>query len=131
MFLEPELFSALSASLTFSTLRRNSMKAYWNPPQVPRNGQFRRRANSMPLSMPSKLLYGLPGAAHRPSKLSSVFSEALLVSEDVGIHSDSTVKFNLRAACCREFVVAWCEGNSVLKSPMIPMRTALLTRALY
>ena len=38
------------------TLRANSMKAYWNPPQVPRNGQSRRRANSIPFSMPSKLL---------------------------------------------------------------------------
>ena len=49
-------FSALSASLMSTTLRANSMKAYWNPPQVPRNGQSRRRANSIPLSMPSKLL---------------------------------------------------------------------------
>ncbi len=30
-FFEPELFSALSASGMWRTLRANSMKAYWNP----------------------------------------------------------------------------------------------------
>ena len=80
MFFDPELFSALSASLMLRTLRANSMNAYWNPAQVPRKGQSRRRANSIPLSMPSKLLKGLPGEAQRPSKLSSVFSAVAEVS---------------------------------------------------
>src|SRR6202043_2097892 len=48
-------------------------------------------------------------------------------SEVVGSHSDSTFIWSLRAACCRESVVAWCDWNSVLKSPRIPMRTPSLT----
>src|ERR1700738_4604 len=74
MFFDPELFSAVSASAMPTTLRANSMKAYWNPPQVASSGQSRRRANSMPLSMPSKLLYGLPGAGHKPSEISKILS---------------------------------------------------------
>ena len=85
----------------------------------------------MPLSMPSKLLYGLPGAAHKASKLSRIFSALGAVSEGVGSHSDSTLSCSLRAACWMESVVAWCERNSGLKSPKTPMRTASATRVLY
>src|SRR5579885_2557322 len=87
MFFESELFSAESASLIPRTFRAHSISAYWNPPQVPRNGQSRRRANSMPFNMPSKLLYGLPGEAQIPSKDSRVFSASGLASDGVDNHS--------------------------------------------
>jgi hypothetical protein len=77
--------------------------------------------------MPSKLLNGLPGAPHKPSKLSSFFSAASAVSDEVATHSDSTSMFSLWAACCSESVVAWWERKSALKSPKIPIRTASLT----
>src|SRR6476646_6418924 len=82
----------------------------------------------MPLSIPSKLLKGLPGEPQNPSKDSSFFSVSAAVREGVGSHSLLTSISSLRAACWRASLVAWCERNSALKSPRIPMRTASLTR---
>src|SRR5579883_2655998 len=106
MFFDPELFSVVAASFKNSTLREHSHTAYWNPPQVPRKGQSRVRANSIPLSIPCMLRYGLPGDAHRPSKLSSVLRASASTSDGVGSHSDSTFNLSFAAACCRASLVA-------------------------
>jgi len=106
MFFDPELFSAVSASLIPSTLRAHSTRVYWKPPQVATKGQSRRRANSMPFSIPSKLLYGLPGEAQSPSKPSSMRCEFGSRTEGVGIHCDSSFSLSLAAACCSASLVA-------------------------
>ena len=78
----------------------------WIPPHVPRNGQSRVRANSIPLSIPSMLLYGLPGEAQSPSKDSSVFTAPGSASDGVGSHWDSTFRLSFEAACWSASLVA-------------------------
>src|ERR1700719_4164081 len=128
MFLAFGSSSAVVASGIPSTFRAHSISVYWKPPQVARKGRSWTRANSMPASMPSKLLYGLPGEAQRPSNESSTLEAPGSSSEGVGSNADSTLMWSPFAECCSESLVAWCERNSVLKSPRIPIRTASLTR---
>src|SRR5581483_10886918 len=111
MFFESELFSAESASLIPRTFRAHSISAYWNPPQVPRNGQSRRRANSMPRNIPSKLLYGLPGAAHKPSKASSLLSSSGSTRDSVGSHWAFTEAFSFSAAYWIDFSIDGSVGE--------------------
>ena len=53
---DAELFSMDSASAIFKTFRAYTNRVYWKSPQVPTNGQSRVRANSIPRSIPVKLL---------------------------------------------------------------------------
>src|SRR3954467_6419908 len=80
----------------------------------------------MPRSIPVMLWYGLPEEAHRASKGARTSSELGFSSDGVGIHSDATLVPSLVEACCRESLMAWCERNSGLKSPRIPIRRALV-----
>src|SRR5271167_130017 len=129
MCLELEPFSAVSASASPIKLRAYSTRAYWKPPQVPTNGQSRRRANSMPCSMPSVLWYGLAGAAHSPWYPARSRSPSAPTSEGVGSHCDSTSIPSARPACCRLGSMVVCAGNSGLKSPRMPMR--MVTQSSY
>jgi hypothetical protein len=52
MWVEPESFSALSASARCRTLRAYSNRVYWKPPHVPTKGQSCLRANLIPFNIP-------------------------------------------------------------------------------
>ena len=80
----------------------------------------RSRAKRMPSSAPSMLLYGLPGAHHRPSNGSNR-SFPRRSTARVGSQEISTVAAQTAAACSRAESVAMREGWFVSKSPMIPI----------
>ena len=65
---------------------------------------YPRKLNSLQHAL--EAFVGLPGEAHSPSKVSSVFSASGLASEGVASHLLSTFIPNLRAACCRASLVA-------------------------
>jgi len=79
-------------------IARIPSRVYWKPLQVPTNGQFCERANSIPRNIPLKLLYGLPGEAKSPSRRAQSFFASGPSREGVGSPRNSTGTFSFVAA---------------------------------